>query len=153
MGGTNGAALLKAFTSLDDAMEYKSATFPRVHSLYWGVTERLINRPLVIAPGRLSATEESYFLPFVFNVSEQEARMDYMDVHGGRVSVAPEYVANYVRRLLAAADSVCGYRNDCRKKRLFKRMSISLFGYTLPLCGAALIFRRHKPYATGIVFY
>ncbi|MBX2922132.1 MAG: hypothetical protein KF746_08070 [Chitinophagaceae bacterium] len=121
-----GADLFKAFVALDEAMSYKSSTFPRVHSLYWGVTERLINRPLVIAPQRLSVAEESYFLPYIFNVSEQEARMDYMDVHGGRASVAPEVVNNFVRRLKVSADLFDKVDAVAIRKDFFKRMAISL---------------------------
>src|SRR5690606_41585331 len=45
---------------------------------------RMINRPLVVAPQLLTPEEEAYFLPHVFNVSEEEARMDYIDIQGGR---------------------------------------------------------------------
>lgn len=125
-GSHGGTDLFKAFVALDEAMSYKSATFPRVHSLYWGVTERLINRPLVVAPQRLSVAEETYFLPYIFNVSEQEARMDYMDVHGGRVSVAPEAVSNFVRRINASADLFDKVDAVAARKDFFKRMAISL---------------------------
>ncbi len=125
-GNQGSSDLLKAFTLLDETMSYKTATFPRVHSLYWGVTERLINRPLVIAPQRLTASEESYFLPYVFNVSEQEARMDYMDVHGGRVSVAPDVVANFVKRIASAAATFEKVDAISIRKDFYKRMAISL---------------------------
>jgi len=51
-----------------------------------GVSVRHITRPLVVKPDLLTEEEESYFLPHVFNVSEREARMDYVDVHGGRLN-------------------------------------------------------------------
>ena len=125
--GTRGSAdLLKAFIALDEALAYKTATFPRVHSLYWGVTERLINRPLVVAPQRLSAAEESYFLPYVFNVSEQEARMDYMDVHGGRVTADRDVVINFVKKINAAADIFNNIDAVSIRKDFFKRMAVSL---------------------------
>lgn len=124
--GNQAADLFKAFVALEDAMEYKAATFPRVHSLYWGVTERLINRPLVIAPQRLSSTEEAYFLPYVFNIWEDEARMDYMDVHGGRVTVAPDVVANYVKQVHIAANLFDKVEAVGVRKDFFKRMGLSL---------------------------
>ncbi|MFN2396885.1 MAG: hypothetical protein ABR597_14490, partial [Bacteroidales bacterium] len=51
--------------------------------LYWGVSTRHITRPLVFAPNRLTPEEEAWFLPHVFNISNEEARTDYMDIHGG----------------------------------------------------------------------
>src|SRR5678816_646152 len=72
---------------------------PRVNTLYWGVTTRHITRPLLIAPDRLSEQEEAYFLPYVFNISKEEARRDYTDVHGLHHVVQPGVVQNYVNRL------------------------------------------------------
>lgn len=125
-GKRSAATLLNAFVTLNDAMTYKAATFPRVHSLYWGVTGRLITRPLVIAPQRLTAQEESYFLPYVFNVFAEEARTDYMDIHGGRATVAPGVVENYVARVQRAAVLLGQVDASAPKKDFFKRMSVSL---------------------------
>ncbi|MGX5820875.1 hypothetical protein ACWKWU_21945 [Chitinophaga lutea] len=125
-GARSGGLLLKAFVALDEAMAYKAATFPRVHSLYWGVTERLITRPLVIAPQRLSAQEEAYFLPFVFNVYDDEARMDYMDIHGGRQTVPPGAAENYANRISRAADLFGQLDEAAPQKAFFRRMSLSL---------------------------
>lgn len=125
-GKKSGNTLFNAFNALNEAMTYKSSTFPQVHTLYWGVTERMITRPLVVAPQRLTEKEESYFLPFVFNVSVEEARMDYMDVHGGRGSIQPRVVENYVRRIQRAADLFEQLDNDAPKKDFFKRMALSL---------------------------
>ena len=125
-GKKSGNTLFNAFNSLNEAMNYKASTFPRVHPLYWGVTERMITRPLVVAPQRLSEKEEAYFLPYVFNVSIEEARMDYMDIHGGRSSIQPGVVNNYVRRIQRAANLFEQLENDAPKKDFFKRMAVAL---------------------------
>jgi len=126
-GGEQSApVLVNAFVALNEAMAYKAATFPRVHSLYWGVTERLLTRPLVIAPQRLTPAEEAYFLPYVFNVSEDEARMDYMDIHGGRLSVQPGVVENYVSRIQRAASLFDQLSPAAPQKQFFSRMAASL---------------------------
>lgn len=125
-GKKSGAVLANAFAALNEAMVYKSATFPRVHSLYWGVTERLITRPLVIAPQRLAAGEEAYFLPYVFNVYEEEARMDYMDIHGGRFTVPPGVTENYAVRILRAAALFGQLDPGAPQKNFFDHMALSL---------------------------
>lgn len=125
-GGQSAPVLMNAFVALQEALTYKSATFPAVHSLYWGVTERLITRPLVIAPQLLSPEEEAYFLPFVFNVSKEEARMDYMDIHGGRFTVQPGVVNNYVSRIHRAAALFEQIGADAPQKAFFSRMATSL---------------------------
>ncbi len=55
---------------------------------YYFISMRYICRPIVIRPDLLTPEEESYFLPHVFNVSEKEAREDFIDIHGGRHSMA-----------------------------------------------------------------
>lgn len=136
-GKKSGNVLFNAFVALDEAMKYKSATFPRVLSLYWGVSERLITRPLVIAPQRLTQQEEAYFLPFVFNVVEQEARMDYMDIHGGRASIQPGVVENYVRRLKSIAAMLENLDETAPKRDFFRKMATSLrmHGSIMRSCG------------------
>ncbi len=82
--GREGAEeLAKAFIALQEAERFKSKVAPRVRSTYWGVSTRHMTRPLIFAPQMLAPEEESYFIPHVFNVSEEEARMDYTDIHGG----------------------------------------------------------------------
>ena len=126
VGKEQGGDLLDALTQLEDATTYKSATFPRVHSLYWGVTMRLINRPLVLAPQLLTAEEESYFLKQIFNTNLQEARMDYMDLHGGRSTIQPGVVDNYVRRILRVADKLDALKTAGSNPVLFQRMGTAL---------------------------
>lgn len=126
VGKKSATQLYEALVALDEAMSYKSSTFSRVHSLYWGVTMRLINRPLVIAPQRLTPEEEKYFLPYVFNTSTEEARMDYMDLHGGRSTITAGVVENYVRRISRVAGQLEKLEANTPAGLLFKRMALSL---------------------------
>ena len=91
--------LFDAFVALDEAFKYKKTTIPRVAPIYWGVSARHITRPLVIAPDRLSVEEEAYFLPHIFNPSEQEARMDYTDIHGGHSTIPAGAVNQVISRI------------------------------------------------------
>lgn len=77
--------LLEAFVSLHEAFALKQAVFSRFSGNYVGVSMRHINRPLVVMPEKLTPEEEAYFLPHVFNVNQTEARLDYLDWHGGHL--------------------------------------------------------------------
>ena len=88
-GEESADQLFKAFVALDEALKLKRTEMGGLSTLYWGVSTRHITRPLVFAPGRLSPREEAYFLPHVFNVSTEEARNDYMDIHGGGHNAIP----------------------------------------------------------------
>ena len=90
VGESFGNVLFEAMLELDETLKFKSAALPRVSAIYGGVSLRYITRPLLVAPDRLTAEEESYFLPHVFNVSNERARDDYIDIHGTRLS--PEWV-------------------------------------------------------------
>lgn len=98
-GDKNAQHLADAFLALEKANKYKSTNLGNASGIYWGITARHITRPLVVAPDRLLFEEEAYFLPFVFNPSEKEARMDYTDIHGVHQTL-PQGVANiYVSML------------------------------------------------------
>lgn len=98
-GEKNAGQLFDVFSALKRANRYKSVNFSSASGIYWGVTARHITRPLVVAPDLLSAEEEAYFLPFVFNPSETEARMDYTDIHGAHRTLTSGVVSNYVSML------------------------------------------------------
>jgi hypothetical protein len=86
-GENNAEALMEALVDLDNAFKLRSAITGRGFStLYAGVSLRHITRPFVIRPELLTEDEESYFLPHIFNVDRGEARKDYIDLHGGRMS-------------------------------------------------------------------
>ena len=90
VGQEQGNTLFTAMLELNEAFKYKAAALPRVSAIYGGVSLRYITRPLLALPERLTAEEESYFLPHVFNVSHERARLDYIDVHGTRQT--PEWM-------------------------------------------------------------
>ena len=61
-GKNSAERLFNAFVALNEALKYKNTAMPGVSGMYWGVSNRYINRPLVIAPQRLTENEEAYFL-------------------------------------------------------------------------------------------
>lgn len=136
-GAANRQKLFDAFMALNEAQTYKATLFPMTSSLYWGVTMRIINRPLVIDPSLLSKAEESYFLPYIFNVSEQEARMDYMDVHGGRNTVPPGAAENYTGRMIKVARMLESIDDTAPQKDFFVRMakSLKIYASIIRSCG------------------
>src|ERR1035437_546238 len=83
-GEQNAERLFNAFYQMDEAFRLKQAAAPRYSTLYCGVSMRQITRPLLIRPDLLAPNEEAYFLPYVFNIHEAEARNDYIDLHGDR---------------------------------------------------------------------
>jgi len=109
-GANQADGLFEAFLAFEEAVKLKNAAFPRGCANTCGVTMRHVTRPLVIRPELLTPEEESYFLPHVFNISQHEARMDYMDMHGGRREINP-VLRTAAARLVGAArrfESVAG---------------------------------------------
>ncbi len=86
VGEDQADALLEAMHDLHDALNYRAASIPMFTANYVGVSMRHITRPLVAVPEMLTPDEESYWLPHVFNPSIEEARTDYIDFHGGRLT-------------------------------------------------------------------
>jgi hypothetical protein len=84
-GEANAEKLFEAFYRLDEALHLKQAVAPR-YNFYAGVSMRHLTRPLVIRPDLLQPDEKSYYLPYVFNIHPSEAREDYIDVHGSRMT-------------------------------------------------------------------
>jgi len=66
---------------------------------------RHLTRPLLIKPELLAPDEEAYFLPYVFNIHRNEARMDYIDLHGGRISGPASWDDRGLGRALSTARS------------------------------------------------
>jgi hypothetical protein len=135
-GKRQAAALFDAFAALHEAMAFKDAIVDTFYTSanYIGVSMRLINRPLVAIPEKLTPQEEAYFLPYVFNVREAEARSDYLDLHGARVH-APINPARAVVRA-PQAERLCSMLNRAaacfeelkggRALDVFRRMGVSL---------------------------
>jgi hypothetical protein len=130
-GGEESADLLfNAFVSLDEALKYKQATMAGLSTLYWGVSTRHITRPLVFAPQKLTAEEEKYFLPYIFNVSLDEARRDYMDIHGGSEVILPRgAVDHYISRLNYVSEILRNITHAPEEKNL-QNMAVSLRIYS-----------------------
>ncbi|WP_321474714.1 hypothetical protein [uncultured Paludibaculum sp.] len=85
-GEKNRDVVFEAFLRLDQAFRLKHAAAPKYNNFYCGVSMRQISRPLLWRPETLSSADERYFLPFVFNIYEAEARTDYIDLAGIRYS-------------------------------------------------------------------
>ncbi len=107
---------------LNEASKFRSDSVQGASAMYWGVTERHITRPLVFAPQLLSPAEESYFMPYVFNPSEEEARMDYTDIHGAHrtlTSGAANIYAAKVNRAIRLFENVS---DDAPEKAFIQNM-------------------------------
>jgi hypothetical protein len=76
----------------------------------------------------LSAREESYFLPFIFNLSESEARNDYIDIHGSRIRESATDDATYQRFSSAAlqAATILEGMHDAPQQRWLEQTGRSL---------------------------
>ena len=84
-GEASADKLVNAFLALDKTFQInRGVSAFSYNSLYYlAVSDRHITRPLIFSPQRLTPDEEKYFLSYVFNVSIDEARNDYMDLLGG----------------------------------------------------------------------
>ncbi len=125
-GKDNSELLYNAFTALDEANKYKNVALRGASGMYWGVTARHITRPLVVAPQLLSKEEESYFLSHVFNPSEEEARMDYTDIHGAHRTLTSGAANTYVGMVNRAIRLLERVSNDAPEKAFIADMVLSL---------------------------
>ncbi len=110
-GEQNAEQVFEALYDLHRAFTMKNLITPRYDgysNFYCGVSLRHLTRPLVIKPELLTPEEEAYFLPYVFNPSQNEARMDYIDFHGGQMHGTPLWNSNGLNRVLSLARSVAG---------------------------------------------
>ena len=148
IGEEQADALLEALHDMHDAFADRAATVPLFSANYVGVSMRHINRPLVAIPENLSAEEESYWLPHVFNPRVEEARKDYIDFHGGRLhgprgwetenNPSIPAIATFGKRLndvadrLERIDGVSGGAGE-----IFRRMgkSLRIYASILRSCG------------------
>ncbi len=136
--GPNSAdKLFNAFLQLEDADQYKRTAVGGVSPMYWGVTARHITRPLVIKPDLLTEAEESYFLPYVFNPSLTEARMDYTDIHGAHRSIEPGMMQRYVSQLKSAATLLEEVDNQAPEIVFIRQMAkaVRIYASIMRSCG------------------
>ena len=138
-------------------MKLKQATIGGLSILYWGVSTRHITRPLVIVPQRLSPAEEAYFLPHVFNVSIDEARNDYMDIHGGGHNAIPLGKADNFLSALKMVYSSMEKINNAPEQVFLDNMAMALriYGSVVRSCAnfndAQIIRNRNKELLEGPV--
>jgi hypothetical protein len=129
-GGANNAdRLCDAFYRLDEAFRLKQIAAPNYSNFYAGVSLRMLTRPLVIRPGDLGQEDESYFLPYVFNVSREEARQDYIDLHGSRMSGPSSWEDRLLRESLSTANEAARLLEDAPgapQKEWLDQMAIGL---------------------------
>jgi hypothetical protein len=135
-GDSCSEVLFNALTDLDSTINKSRPSLRGLSTLYWGVSERQITRPLVFAADLLKKEEESYFLPHVFNVSIEEARNDYMDIHGGDREVplkATDSLINDLRRVCTSLEQI---KNAPEQKFLDDLVkSLKLYSCVLRTCG------------------
>ena len=117
-GGKEKAdALFEAFVVLDRALALKDALVPGWNPQNSALSMRHLTRPLVFKPELLTRDEERHFLPHVFNIREAEARTDYIDLHGSRMS-APTGDGDGIPALMGCLDTLRGVASTlegCRK--------------------------------------
>ncbi len=101
----NREKLFEALYNMHEAFTTKNAAAPHYSNFYCGVSMRHLTRPLLIKPEVLTPEEEAYFLPHIFNIHENEARMDYIDLHGSRMHGTANWNDRGLRRALSMARS------------------------------------------------
>ena len=148
--------LFKAFTELDRSGNENRSAIRGLSTLYWGVSTRQITRPLVFAPKLLTPAEENYFLPYVFNVSVDEARTDYMDIHGGNRELPAGATTKLVGSLKSISGTMERIRNAPEQKFIEDMaMALRLYSCVVRSCGnfndAQLIRNRNKELLAGLV--
>ena len=156
VGDARRDELLEALIAMHEAYRLKAEAAAILSGNYYGVSMRTVNRPLVILPNLLTAEEEAYFLPHVFNPHIQEARMDYRDWHGavleggtvGATHLNGDPRVKPMDRFVATLKKVAGAlegMGDSETGQFFGRMARSLRLY------AGIMRSANNFYATGAV--
>jgi len=155
-GSESADLLFDAFITLDRIRKETGAGLEGLSPLYWGVSARHITRPLVFAPQRLTPEEEKHFMPYIFNISVDEARNDYMDIHGGNRELPPDAtddLANGLRRVYTAIGKIQNAPEQQYLNNLAK--SLRLYACVIKSCGnfndAQIIRNRNKEILAGPV--
>ena len=125
-GNGNAEELYQALSDLNKAFAYKAGNIGNLNSINWGVAARMIDRPLVAVPQRLSREEETYFLPYVFNVSLDEARMDYLDIQGGRWQTKPDSIKVYVNMIGSVCKKLNAVNKQAPEYEFIRQLALSL---------------------------
>jgi hypothetical protein len=105
--------LCEAFVRWNEAQRLVRLA-PGMDTVHSACSLRYVTRPLVLRPDRLAVEEEAYFLPYVFNTDENEARMDYADRHAYRIDLVGRTLSiPPAERGLAAALGAAEVFEDC----------------------------------------
>jgi hypothetical protein len=135
-GDENAEILYNAFQLFDQAINRNNNTLRGMDPLYWAVSARHITRPLVYAPQLLTAKEEKSFLPYVFNISTEEARNDYMDIHGGNRELPMNAVDNLTGDLKRVSSLIERIKNAPEQKFLDNlARAIRIYACVVSTCG------------------
>jgi len=112
-GESSSEQLFNAFITFDSAIIKRNKVSPGfyLNSYYYGVSARHITRPLVFAPQRLTPDEEKYFLPYIFNVSVDAARNEFLDLHGGDRFLPEKVADNFLNDLKTVYRSIEEIKN------------------------------------------
>src|SRR5690606_12718893 len=125
-GGASAERLYAAFDELHKTMGRSRKSVGNLRPINWNVAARMINRPLVVAAQLLTPEEEAYFLPHVFNVSEEEARMDYIDIQGGRWLAQADSARVYADKLNTIAEKFAALDKKLPEKSLREDLPLGL---------------------------
>ncbi len=155
-GPANADQLCGIFLALDSAVSESRPDLKGLSTLYCGVSERQITRPLVFAPRLLKPAEEKYFLPYVFNISPEEARNDYMDIHGGDREIPFNAVLPLVGKIHQLCSSLDMIKNAPEQTFLNDMTrALRLYACVLRTCGnfndAQIIRNRNSNVIAGPV--
>lgn len=138
-GNQNADSLVEAFYAMNQAFLLKEAIAPMYSATYCDVSMRFITRPLLFNPEVLTAEEERYFLPYVFNVSVKDARDDYADFHGGKMTGPATWDDAGLQRAVANALSAAQKMESAKgapEEKWLKQLALSL---KLWMCGVRSI--------------
>ncbi len=150
-GKEDNETLYEAILALDEAEKYRKSALRGISAIYWSVSTRHITRPLVFNPSLLSKEEEAYFMPYIFNPSEEEARMDYTDIHGGHLTVEEGVVHHYILKLNEAIRLLEEVSDEAPESKLINdlAMGLKIYGCFINSAGnfaeAQLIRERNTP--------
>jgi len=154
-GNESADLLYDALVNFDRVLKENNAPLRELSALYWGVSARHITRPLVFAPQRLTPEEEKHFLPNIFNISIEEARNDYLDIHGGNRELPLDAVDNLVagiKRVYSGIEKIGNAPEQQFLNNLAK--SLRLYSCVIKTCGnfndAQVIRNRNKEVLAGL---
>jgi len=153
-GNESADLLYDAFVNFDRVLKENNAALRGLSALYWGVSARQIIRPLVFAPQRLTPEEEQHFLPHIFNISIEEARNDYLDIHGGNRELPLDAVDNLVAGIKRVYTGIEKIENAPEQQFLNNMAkSLRLYSCVIKTCGnfndAQVIRNRNKEVLAG----